>query len=68
MRSYARWIVVAACLSSTAAMADGWPERVLSHETRGPAEQLQLATRDEVVAPDNGVRIVGTHPAGVTTR
>ncbi|KVM82976.1 hypothetical protein [Burkholderia ubonensis] len=68
MRSYARWIVVAACLSSTAAMADGWPERVLSHETRRPAEQLRLATRDEVVAPDNGVRIVDTRPAGVTTR
>ncbi|WP_157648019.1 hypothetical protein [Burkholderia ubonensis] len=68
MRSYARWIVVAACLSSTAAMADGWPERVLSHETRRPEEQLQLATRDEVVAPDNGVRIVDTHPASVTTR
>ncbi|KWC38286.1 hypothetical protein WL48_13030 [Burkholderia ubonensis] len=60
--------MVAACLSSTAAMADGWPERVLSHETRRPAEQLRLATRDEVVAPDNDVRIVDAHPAGVTTR
>ncbi|AYZ63756.1 hypothetical protein EGY31_11380 [Burkholderia multivorans] len=45
MRSFARWIVVAACLSSSAAMADGWPERVLSHEKR-----LQLTARDEVVA------------------
>ncbi|PAK13846.1 hypothetical protein [Burkholderia ubonensis] len=67
MRSYARWVVVAACLSSTAAMADGWPERVLSHATHKPAEQLQLTTRDEVVAPDNGVRIVDEHPADATT-
>ncbi|WP_010098884.1 hypothetical protein [Burkholderia ubonensis] len=68
MRSFAGWIVVAACLSSTAAMAGGWPERVLSHEARRPAEQLQSTTRDEAVAPGNGVRIVDTHPAGVTTR
>ncbi|KUZ69477.1 hypothetical protein ACEPUD_20930 [Burkholderia ubonensis] len=67
MRSFARWIVVAACLSSSAAMADGWPERVLSHEKRGTAEQPRLTARDEVVAPGNGVRIVDTNPAGATT-
>ncbi|AOJ65184.1 hypothetical protein WJ32_21960 [Burkholderia ubonensis] len=67
MRSFARWIVVAACLSPSAAMADGWPERVLSHETRGTAEQLRLTARDEVVASGNGVRIVDTNSAGATT-
>ncbi|KVX11041.1 hypothetical protein WL02_24400 [Burkholderia ubonensis] len=67
MRSFARWIVVAACLSSSAAMTDGWPERVLFHEARKRAEQSKLTTRDEVVAPGSGSRIVDTYPAGATT-
>ncbi|SET39161.1 hypothetical protein SAMN03159335_01422 [Burkholderia cepacia] len=37
MRHFAKGIVLAACLMSTAAMAAGWPERALSH---APAHEV----------------------------
>ncbi|WP_176015487.1 hypothetical protein [Burkholderia sp. BCC0398] len=45
MRNIAKGIVLAACLTSTAAMAAGWPERALSH---APAHDLGIRANEKM--------------------